>query len=175
MAPTGTTEASMRRTAVLTAAILTLVPLFPAAAETVRVATWNLANLHHVVGEPLRPGAVARTEADYALLREYRDRLGADLVAFQEVNGPKAAALVFPPSDWELLVDGRYVDDLVTGRDSDRIYTGFAVRRGVFDALSKRDVRELSVTHAPTAGPCAGAPSFWSRRGTPGCCSCRCT
>ena len=143
----------MRAMAILILTALAAVMAAPVRAETIRIATWNLANLHHVLGEPLRPGAAARTEADYALLRDYRDRLGADLVAFQEVNGPKAAALVFPPSDWELLVDGRYVDDLVTGRDSDRIYTGFAVRRGVFDAVNKRDVRALGVTHAPDGRP----------------------
>ena len=145
----------MRVIAPLFATVLAAVSAPPAEAEAepVRVATWNMANLHHVLGEPLRPGAAARTEADYVTLRTYRDRLGADVVAFQEVNGPKAAALVFPPSEWELLVDGRYVDDLVTGRDSDRIYTGFAVRRGAFDAVSKRDVCELGVTHAPDGRP----------------------
>jgi hypothetical protein len=63
------------------------------------------------------------------------------------MNGPKAAALVFPVTEWELLFYGRYVDDLVSGRGSDRIYTGFAVRRAVFDAVSKRDLRELGVAH----------------------------
>jgi hypothetical protein len=37
------------------------------AEETIRVATWNIANLHHVVGEALRPGAAARSEEDYAI------------------------------------------------------------------------------------------------------------
>jgi hypothetical protein len=54
-------------------------------------------NLHHVLGEPLPSGAPVRTEADYAILREYRDRLGADVIALQEVKGPKAAALVSTP------------------------------------------------------------------------------
>jgi hypothetical protein len=54
----------------------------------------------------LRPGAPARSEADHVLLQEYRDRLDADVVALQEVNGPKAAALVFPAKGWELLFDG---------------------------------------------------------------------
>jgi endonuclease/exonuclease/phosphatase family metal-dependent hydrolase len=146
-------EKRMRATAILVITALAAALAAPARAETIGIATWNMANLHHVPGEPLRPGAAARTEAHYATLRTYRDRLEADLVAFQEVNGPKAAGLVLPPREWELLVDGRYVDDLVAGRDSDRIYTGFAVRRGVFDAVSKRDVRELSVTHGPDGRP----------------------
>jgi hypothetical protein len=68
-----------------------------AEATTIKVATWNLNNLHHVVGEPLRDRAPARSAEDYATLREYRDRVGADIYALQEVNGPRAAALVFPP------------------------------------------------------------------------------
>jgi exonuclease III len=64
-----------------------------AAAESIKIATWNMNNLHHVLGESLRDRAPARSEEDYELLRKYRDRLGADVIALQEVNGPKAAGL----------------------------------------------------------------------------------
>ena len=63
------------------------------------------------------------------------------------------AQLVFPTDQWDLFFSGRYADDLITGRESDRIYTGFAVRRGVFDAVSKRDVPSLGVIHAPDGRP----------------------
>jgi endonuclease/exonuclease/phosphatase family metal-dependent hydrolase len=148
----------MRTAASLAAALgLTLLVSTTGAAATIKLATWNMNNLHFVVGEPLRPGAPDRTEADYDLLRKYRDRLGADVIALQEVNGPKAAALVFPPDQYDLFFSGRYIEDLVTGKAnnpdpeqrSDRIYTGFAVRRGVFDAVSNRDVPSLGVIHAP--------------------------
>ncbi len=43
-----------------------------------RLATRNMANLHRVVRAPLRPGAAARIEADYEVLRRYHDRLGAE-------------------------------------------------------------------------------------------------
>ena len=118
-----------------------------AASAEIRVASWNMNNLHHQLEEPLRPGAPARTGADIEILRKYRDRTNADIFALQEVNGPRAAQLVFPPDQWDLFFSGRYADDLITGRESDRIYTGFAVRRGVFDAVSKRDVPELGVRH----------------------------
>src|SRR3712207_1078243 len=120
----------------------------PAAAEeTIRVATWNIANLHHVVGEALRPGAAARSEEDHAVLRKYARRMNADIVALQEVNGPRAARLVFPAEEYDLFFSGRYADDLAAGRESDRIYTGFAVRRGIFDGITKRDVASLGVQH----------------------------
>jgi endonuclease/exonuclease/phosphatase family metal-dependent hydrolase len=126
-----------------------------AASAEIRVARWNLNNLHHQLDEPLRPGAPTRTGADIDILRKYRDRADADIFALQEVNGPRAAQLVFPADQWDLLFSGRYADDLITGRESDRIYTGFAVRRGVFDAVSKRDIPELSVRHTD------GRPTRW--------------
>jgi poly(3-hydroxybutyrate) depolymerase/endonuclease/exonuclease/phosphatase family metal-dependent hydrolase len=125
-----------------------------AAAET-RIASWNLNNLHHELGEPLRERAPVRDVIDIESLRKYRDRADADIYALQEVNGPRAARLVFPADEWDVFFSGRYADDLVAGRQSDRIYTGFAVRRGAFDAVSKRDVAELSVRHED------GRPTRW--------------
>jgi hypothetical protein len=122
----------------------TLLASASAHAATIKLATWNMNNLHHVLGEPLRSGAPARSEEDYELLRKYRDRLDADVIALQEVNGPKAAGLVLPPDQYDLYFSSRYIEDLITGKAtnpdpaqrSDRIYTGFAVRRGVFDAVT---------------------------------------
>lgn len=125
----------------------------PAQAQTIRVATWNLFNLHHLSGEPLRSGALSRSDADYATLREYAARLDADVVALQEFDGPAAAARVFPAQEYEIHVSGRRAEDLATGRATDRIYTGFAVRRGVFDAVTKSDVAELGVMTTHEARP----------------------
>lgn len=127
----------------------------PVGAEPIRVATWNLLNLHHETGVPLRTRAVARTDDDYAQLRTYLDRLDADIVAVQEVNGPRAARRVFPADAYDVYFSGRYTDDLASGRESDRIYTGFAVRRGRFDAVTKTDYPALSVV---TGG---GRPTRW--------------
>jgi len=112
----------------------------------VRIATWNMNNLYQIVGEPLREGAPVRNEADYATLRRYAERLAADVVALQEVAGPPAAARVFPAETYELYFSGRYEQDLASGLPSDRIYTGFAVRRGVFDSVVKTDYDALSVS-----------------------------
>jgi 5'-nucleotidase (lipoprotein e(P4) family) len=60
-----------------------------------------------------------RTAADYASLRAYAAKLAADIVALQEVDGPDAAALVFPGYDYCF---------------SNRAHTqknGFAIRRGL--------------------------------------------
>jgi hypothetical protein len=45
---------------------------------------------------PLRDRAPSRDAKDIEDLRTVRDRLAADIVALQEVNGPKAARLIFP-------------------------------------------------------------------------------
>ena len=95
--------------------------------------------LHWRTGGALWRGAVARNRDDYETLARYARNLDADVVAFQEVNGPHAAARIFPDRDYELQFSGRY--------DSryDGIYTGFAVRRGRFDRVVKRDLPELGL------------------------------
>ena len=60
-----------------------------------------------------------RNAADFAALRHYAAALAADIVALQEVDGPEAAALVFPGYDYCF---------------STRAHTqknGFAIRRGL--------------------------------------------
>ncbi len=111
----------------------------PASAEWIRLASWNLNRLHWRTGGALWRGAAARSDADYETLARYARILDADVIAFQEVNGPHAAARVFPPRDYSLHFSGRY--------DSryDDIYNGFAVRKGRFDHVVKRDHETLGL------------------------------
>ena len=111
----------------------------PAPAEWIRIATWNLNLLHWRTGGALWRGAVARSDADYRTLARYARGLNADVIAFQEVNGPRAAARVFPSRDYTLHLSGRY--------DSryDDIYNGFAVRKGRFDTVARRDHQALGL------------------------------
>ena len=80
-------------------------------------------------GAARSPGARATTDT----LARYARDLNADVIAFQEVNGPRAAVRVFPARDYDLHFSGRH--------DSryDDIYNGFAVRKGRFDRVVKRD------------------------------------
>ncbi len=95
----------------------------PAAAADLKIATWNLEWLTaRLAGDPGLPADVRpKTPADIAVLRGYAGRLAADVVAFQEADGPKVAAAVFPPADYTLHLTA----DAVTQR------VGFAVRRGL--------------------------------------------
>ncbi len=100
--------------------LLLLLPL-PARAAEIKLATWNIAWLtlkpagHADLPRDLR----VRSDSDFALLRAYADRLAADVVALQEVDGEEAAARVFDPR--------RHSFHLTDEDDIQR--PGFAVRR----------------------------------------------
>ena len=111
----------------------------PAPAEWIRIATWNLNRLHWRTGGALWRGASARSREDYRTLARYARVIDADIIAFQEVNGPRAAARVFPPRDYDLHFSGRH------DARYDDIYNGFAVRKGVFDEVVKRDHAALGL------------------------------
>lgn len=62
-----------------------------ASPRVLKVATWNLEWLNAESGS----GTVRRTDADYARLRQYAERLAADVIAVQEVDGEEALRRVF--------------------------------------------------------------------------------
>ncbi len=89
------------------------------------------------------PCAITRREprsaADYASLRHYAATLAADIVALQEVDGPEAAALVFPGYDYCF---------------STRAHTqknGFAIRRGL-PYRCESEYEPLSIDNAVRRG-----------------------
>ena len=111
----------------------------PAPAEWLRIATWNLNLLHWRTGGAVWRGAPARRNTDYRTLARYARNLNADVIAFQEVNGPRAAARVFPPRDYSLHISGRHDPRY------DDIYNGFAVRKGRFDRVVARNYAALGI------------------------------
>lgn len=130
-------------------------------ARRVRIATWNVEYLltpeTHValrancaenggmVGgdERTLPCAITRREprtpADFASLRNYAAQLRADIVALQEVDGPDAAALVFPGYDFCLSKRGHMQKN------------GFAIRRGL-PHRCETEYQPLSVDNAARHG-----------------------
>ncbi len=88
-----------------------------------KIATWNLEWLTtRPKGDPELPNnVVPKTAEDISGLRRYADTLDADVIAFQEADGPEVAAQVFAPDRYRILM----TDDRVTQR------VGFAVRRGL--------------------------------------------
>lgn len=125
-----------------------------AAADRLRLATWNLnwlmapatfdALAARCLDHGLRAGGSDRaipcnivpdgrwSEEDLARLRAFAATLPHDAIALQEVDGPEAARLVFPDHDF-CFTKRRHVQN-----------TGFAIRRGVPHRCN-RDYRPLGL------------------------------
>lgn len=144
-------------------ALLGACSLMPAHAETdVRLAAWNIANLHHEEGVEVRPRiGTKRTESDFAMLARYARVLSADVIALQEVASPEAVHRVFPATRYRLWMSSRYEEDLADGID-DGIYTAIAVRRNAqIDVRRQMDIRDLQIDYDDESGDAST-----TRRGT---------
>jgi endonuclease/exonuclease/phosphatase family metal-dependent hydrolase len=110
------------------------------------VASWNLEHLAEQDGLGCKP----RVEADYAILRRYADRLDADVIAFQEVESAAAAARVFTPDRYVVVMSKR--PDSARGGDCRgapgqqirKQDVGFAVRKGL-TIRRNRDMKSLGL------------------------------
>jgi endonuclease/exonuclease/phosphatase family metal-dependent hydrolase len=120
----------------LLALLLALLLAPPVAAQEIKLATWNIAWLTlKPTGHPALPDGVrARTPEDFHLLRGYANRLNADIVALQEIDGEQAAARLFDPS--------HYTIHLTDEADVQR--PGFAIRR-TFRVTRNPDLAELDL------------------------------
>ncbi len=100
-----------------------LLASLPTLAADLKITTWNLEWLtdkragDHALPRDVRP----KGAEDIARLRGYAEQLNADIVGFQEVDGPGIAALVFSPERYTIHVTQDHVVQRV----------GFAVRRGL--------------------------------------------
>lgn len=120
-------------------ALLVLLAL-PVSAQELKIAAWNIAWLTtKPAGHPdLPPRHRPRSEADFARLRAYAERLAADVVALQEVDGPLAAARVFDQREYAFHFPA----------ETDIQRAGFAWRRGL-EVTRNPDLMGLDT--APTA------------------------
>lgn len=85
--------------------------------STLTIASWNLDWLNHRT----QRGPVRRGPGDYERLQRYAQRLHADVIAVQEVDGEEALQQVFPP--------GEYAYHLSTQRGVQLV--GFAYRKSL--------------------------------------------
>ncbi len=105
--------------------------------DTLRLASWNIAWLRagEAFGRNGRgDGDGVRSPADLERLRVYAQRLDADVVVLQEVEGPEAARHVFPASEWDV----HFADE----DDLQRV--GVVWRRGL-DVRPQPDLAALDV------------------------------
>ena len=124
-----------RLPAILLALLLVLIAA-PAQARDLKIATWNLEWLTlRPAGDPaLPPDVVPKSPQDMARLQYYAQILDADIIALQEVDGPAAAARIFPPDRYTLV----FTNDNVVQR------TGYAIRRGL-DVERNPDLTALDI------------------------------
>jgi endonuclease/exonuclease/phosphatase family metal-dependent hydrolase len=107
----------------LSSAFLLQTASLPAGAATLKLATWNLEWLtDRPAGDPALPRDVTpKRPGDIALLAGYAERLDADVIGVQEVDGPAIAAKIFPPD--------RYAIHMTRDPVVQRV--GLVVRRGI--------------------------------------------
>jgi endonuclease/exonuclease/phosphatase family metal-dependent hydrolase len=94
-----------------------------------RLATWNLENLHAQDGQSTCTGAdpsVTRTTTDYDRMRCYVCLFDPDILAVQEVDGEEALSRVVDTDVYDV-----HVDDRPKGSLNGQQNTGFAVKRGL--------------------------------------------
>lgn len=116
---------------------------------SLKLATWNIANLHHETGVALRMGAPEREVDDYSVLAKMAKHVDADIVALQEIGSPAALSRVFPREKYHLVMSGRYTagDELRKPVDRD-IFTAFAFSREKFPKVPRvKTVEALSIGH----------------------------
>ena len=103
--------------------LLLLALLAPAQAAEFKLATWNIAwaTLRGPDDRAVPRDVPRRSEADWALLRQYAARLEADIIAFQEVDGPEAGQKIFDERAYTLVFPA----------ENDIQRAGFAIRRSL--------------------------------------------
>lgn len=105
----------------------------PGSDSELKIATWNIEHLAEANGTGCRP----RTDQDYLTLRRYADQLDADVIAFQEVENEAAAARVFDPARYSIIMSQRPASARggtcydAPGQSIRQQAVGFAIRKGV--------------------------------------------
>ena len=104
-----------------------------ATAKPLKLASWNLEFLAEKDGFGCQP----RGPADYAAMRRIAEGLDADVIAFQEAENEAAAARVFDPSRFVIVMEERAGAPSGTCGGEHKAQTvirqavGFAIRKGV--------------------------------------------
>ncbi|KQM35982.1 endonuclease/exonuclease/phosphatase family protein [Sphingomonas sp. Leaf10] len=113
---------------------------------TLKVTSWNMEFLAEKDGAGCQP----RTSADYNAMRKIADVIDADVIAFQEVENEAAAARVFDPARYTILMEHRpgEASGSCGGRRPGQTFirqaVGFAVRKGL-TVDRNPDVTDLSL------------------------------
>lgn len=105
----------------------------PSMSKQLRIASWNLEFLAEKDGAGCEP----REAKDYEAMKQIANGLNADVIAFQEAENPIAAARVFDPAKYDIVMEHRpgEVTGTCGGRHPDQPFirqaVGFAIRKGL--------------------------------------------
>jgi len=102
----------------------------PRSSDRLRIASWNLANLHAVDGGSTYADpspSVKRFPVDYERIRCYVRLFDPDILAVQEVDGEEALRRVVDTDVYEVHVSARPRPDGMGGKQN----TGFAYKKGL--------------------------------------------
>jgi 5'-nucleotidase (lipoprotein e(P4) family) len=109
--------------------------------STLKVATWNVEHLAY----PIDTGCKPRSQTDINAMRDYIERVNADIYALQEVASKEALSNLFPDEHWQIFMSPRQDSKSYTcrglGNASTQQKVAYAVRKG----LVVNDVQGLSV------------------------------
>ncbi len=109
----------------------------------IRIATWNLGNLHAEDGESIYGGnrpSVKRSAKDYERIKCYIRLFDPDILAVQEVDGEEALLRIVDADVYDV-----HVSDRPQGTLNGMQNTGFAYKRGL-NVTKQPDFEELDVT-----------------------------
>jgi endonuclease/exonuclease/phosphatase family metal-dependent hydrolase len=140
------------------AALLTAATFASAFAADVRIASWNIANLHHQADVELRPGiGTRRKPGDFDLLARYAGNIGrngtpADIIALQEIGTQQGAEKIFATGQYTVFMSQQYHRDVAAGHGQE-IYTAVAVRNNAgITVVRQEDIEDLAVMHTDSDG-----------------------
>jgi endonuclease/exonuclease/phosphatase family metal-dependent hydrolase len=105
----------------------------PETNRPLKIASWNLEFLAEKDGVGCEP----RSDADYMAMRRIVDGMDADVIAFQEAESEAAAARVFDPARYTIVMEQRpgAASGSCGGRHPEQTFirqaVGFAIRKGI--------------------------------------------
>jgi endonuclease/exonuclease/phosphatase family metal-dependent hydrolase len=107
---------------------------------SLKIVSWNAEHLAYPISSGCRP----RSQAELISIRAYVAELDADIVALQEIASESAARLLFPASDWNIVMSKRSDSKSYVcrgnGRQSTQQKVAFAVKKSVsFISTSQAD------------------------------------
>lgn len=127
--------------------------------KPIRIATWDLHDLWHESGVPLRGGMIARRTEDFQGLGRKVRKLDADVIALQGVGSPRAARMLFPARDYfvvfsrELAIRQQRDRDILSNPARRRVYNAIAIRR----AAKLRMLAREQILETADPSPALGA------------------